>query len=1021
MDWHRALHRLENDVIKIDVMASDEAEFLATHVPFEALNVQRGGRADSGTELWSEEQMYERLVANEANQHRLVMVLGSNGAGKSHLIRWLRARFLSSGAAERQGDRVLFIRRLGNTFRGAISQLLEEGVVKNTDLEARLRTFVDSADSQDEGHFKSTIYSTFIDQVRNDPNNEPYTVAQRRDIAACLSDSRVRQHMMADGGPVARFYAQIARASGKVVSGEAGFTTEDFSFDRSLIRAVQTEGAREADRFLKELHQDNLERTQLAQYLNHFASAVLNRCANIAQGDTREVFAELRRELKKQGRSLTIFIEDFTSFRNVDSELITVLATEHGGANADLCRVTAVVGITDGYYEQFRNNFLDRVTHKVTVNEGSYGEPSFLKEFVARYLNAIYGSQGAFQTWYEQQADPSQLPLGDFVAPLTWESVEIAGKPRTLYPFNEKALVSLFPELSRRTPREMLRMLRDQVGAFIQDQIDGTARFPAPLRGKTLNWAIPEHGTHLDRVGLDERTRERARTLLCLWGSGDIYEVNSPAGTDVGGLPERFLQLLGIRFQGIAKVGDTQKPKTELNHVEPEIEVKQVLTQAQKNYVAHKQSLEKWAQNHARLDYSNVFRGHIRQFLASAINWQAEGVPAFIFRKRMETLTYIQGQTEEGSPDKAMLVLERTPDHQDILRGLLEFDYHKGWGGWGSGSATYYQLVLAQWVESVKPSLIDAMLGGQDQAWPLLRWSMAVELYRLGLSGKLTGKETETELLGLILHDDNSRPQSVHRDGTWQELNSLLSGRQPELKDNKEIIQEIKRTHMGIPTQSASVRLYHTGDLLSTLRELDRDNWSLGDALSTPVPPSLRSSKPMTVSHGLAKELATRVDDVITDEHRKSRQLLAELRALLGGASDAPTFERAGYAMVDFLTLLGNNHIAYQGVRQADAVKIHEEADDLASRCSKLEAMLVEPSRRKVITFYSQNTDAKLRDVLQLLQKIKTLAVDNSGRMQLLLAGLQPHGQTPVDVRFMQERLVRLEERIEAMGRRRQS
>lgn len=1021
MDWSRALRRLEKDVIKIDVMASEEAEFLATHVPFSKLTVQRGGRTDARLESWCEEQVYRGLVENEDNEHRLIMVLGSNGAGKSHLIRWLRARFVSSGAAERQGDRVLFVRRLGNTFRGAISQLLDERVIKNADLEARLRAFVESADSQDEGLFMSTIHSNFIDQVRNDQKNNPYSAAQRRDIAAFLSDIRVRDHLMSEQGPIARFYAQIARAAGKVVTGEAGFTPEDFLFARSLIRVVVKDGSHEAKLYIANLHDDD-EREQLAQYLNTFVPAVLNRCANIVQGDTREVFAALRRELRKEGRNLTILIEDFTSFRNVDSELITVLATEHGGANTDLCRVTAFVGITDGYYAQFRDNFLDRVTHIITVNEATYGEPAFLKEFASRYLNAIFGSQDLFKVWHRHGADPNHLPVGDFNPPIPWQSVLVAGRQMTLYPFNETSLLSLFGLLSRKTPREFLRVLRDQMTAFINDQIDGVpTRFPAPASGVTLNWRIPEHGTHLDRAGLDDRTRERARTLFCLWGTGDMYETADNGATCIGGLPEGFLQLIGVTVSGISQSGSTTPPKTTPNTITPDLQAgTPVISPQQREHNRRKKSLEEWYQKDRPLANSDHHRLMIRQFLASAINWQAEGVPAYVFRKRMDSIIYIQGQQQEGSPERAMIVIERTPQHLDILRGLLEYDFRKGWGEWETSSASYYQLVLAEWVESVKPMLVKSMLTNKGHHWPMARWAMGVEFYRLVLSGKLDGSESPLYLLELLLSDDKATLRGLERTtGRWVELARLLSHKQPELAQNKGLLQEIKRTYMGVPGTGGGgdVRLFHTGELLEVLGELESTNWSLEDALSETASSSVSSSEVMSMSYRLAKDIAPRIDEVISDEHTRAKKVLAELRNALGGRLDRETFDRAGHDMAGFLSLLHAHQESYQGVKQTDAVRLSEECANLAQLCSSVEAMLSETSRRKTLAFYSTDPCSVLRTILTTVQNVYQLAIGQHERAQRRLAALQPQGHAPVDAQAVQRRLSDLEQRIESMAR----
>lgn len=100
--------------------------------------------------------------------------------------------------------------------------------------------------------------------------------------------------------------------------------------------------------------------------------------------------------MKKQGKNLTIFIEDFTGFTGIDQELITALSYEHGGDYQDLCRVTSVIGITNDYYYAFRGNFKDRVTHQIEVTDRSYGTDEFIVQMAGRYLNAIIAIRQIF-------------------------------------------------------------------------------------------------------------------------------------------------------------------------------------------------------------------------------------------------------------------------------------------------------------------------------------------------------------------------------------------------------------------------------------------------------------------------------------------------------------------------------------------------------------------------------------------------------------------------------------------------
>lgn len=76
----------------------------------------------------SEEQVFNKYVLNSENNHQFVIVIGSSGAGKSHLIRWFAAR-LDQAALE--NEVVLFVRRSDNSLKGTIKQLLELPEVAN--------------------------------------------------------------------------------------------------------------------------------------------------------------------------------------------------------------------------------------------------------------------------------------------------------------------------------------------------------------------------------------------------------------------------------------------------------------------------------------------------------------------------------------------------------------------------------------------------------------------------------------------------------------------------------------------------------------------------------------------------------------------------------------------------------------------------------------------------------------------------------------------------------------------------
>ena len=112
-----------SEVVRIDTITSSYGDFLATHVPFKQIQLQKEYDSNAVSKTYTEEEIYKRVVLNPKDQHQFVLVIGSSGAGKSHLIRWFDAKI------ERQkpdSEVVLFVRRSDNTLKGTIKQLLEK-------------------------------------------------------------------------------------------------------------------------------------------------------------------------------------------------------------------------------------------------------------------------------------------------------------------------------------------------------------------------------------------------------------------------------------------------------------------------------------------------------------------------------------------------------------------------------------------------------------------------------------------------------------------------------------------------------------------------------------------------------------------------------------------------------------------------------------------------------------------------------------------------------------------------------
>ena len=127
-------------------MATEDAYFMSTHMPFSSLELFRGGYYEEGkmpapTKLMSEDEVFEQLIYNPDNEHRMIIVRGNHGTGKSHLIRYLKGRFERSPSTvyNPATEQLVFLRRLNNSVRGAFSQLLEQEAIKDPDIAEKLR------------------------------------------------------------------------------------------------------------------------------------------------------------------------------------------------------------------------------------------------------------------------------------------------------------------------------------------------------------------------------------------------------------------------------------------------------------------------------------------------------------------------------------------------------------------------------------------------------------------------------------------------------------------------------------------------------------------------------------------------------------------------------------------------------------------------------------------------------------------------------------------------------------------
>lgn len=896
MKWEKCREIMEKNAIKIDDMATEDAYFLATHMPFSKLEVYEGGRTSSTPKLLSEDEIFEQLVYNPDNQHRMIIVRGNNGTGKSHLIRYLKAKLESSPATifNPEKEQLVFLRRLNNSVRGAFSQLLEQKVIRDPAVEEKLRKFVESTESKDEATFKNEILYAYVSAVRSDQSNKPYRSVICRDIASYLSDSRVAEFLLREGGPISKCYQIITSSSSTVLKETVVFTEEDFN-DRKIIRAVKKQGDPQASDFATTLSEGDDEVRKLVDYLNRFTRNVVQRCAGVSSESTKTVFEELRKELKKQGKNLTLFIEDFTGFTGVDSEMITVLSTEHGGDYDYLCRVTAIIGITDGYYDQFKDNFKDRVTHQISVTERSFGDPEFLTQMAARYLNAIYTEPERIRKWYQDGADFSMLPLSGFKPEFDWDTTDIAGKAVSLYPFNKRAILGLYEHLPVKSPRMFLRdVLRAQLKEYFDGKTYG-AQWDFPRNDAHIQMSNPVHSSSIDRnEQLSKEDRERVKAILALWGDGSATGVKKQDSVFFGGVNQLFFRDVALSFNGIGDIkpvdGDDlpappQQPEPPTSSSPQPKDARRI------TYERRIADINSWYTSNTKLQYHADYRQLIKDFLcgtaqqAGAIPWQDLGIPAFVAYERFNDLGMISIEDQEtGYNGNSIVAMQRSVECRDALIALCEEDYAKGWD---FEAAVYYQQQLVVWLERNKERIIRNVLASQsgDLNPQITTWGLALQYIHKLVTGNAVAESSTLEAIRDLSTQVIDEKPIEYRTKEWEDFNSFVKSRKSEFEWNISLFNKSARTTMGAIAgardEDKKKAFYRAEELFSSYQDLIAEEWDISESLPEKVA-NISLFKPAKV----LRELYPRIQTVVEAETRDFDSIRQQIEVYIGSISE---------------------------------------------------------------------------------------------------------------------------------------
>lgn len=798
-------------VARPDSITTSEGDFLATHVAIKKLKVlEKFDIAPTGGKSFSEEDIFKKYILNPEDRHQFVAIYGQSGTGKSHLIRWFAARYEQNKPKD---EVVLFIRRSDNTLKGTIRQLLEKPEVQGISNKEIYERLVKASVSVEENKLKDLIYHNFIIEIDHDLDDHDIQLGNvmKRKVVAFLNNEIVHDFLLRKKGPIERMYSKIAEHSTVDRDTIAQFEKEDFLVSQDLYESIQRAGAdRKAERLALELLSDEKGATtakKIADYLNQFRNDVIQRCAGIEPGDFKQIFLDIRKELFRLDKKLTLFIEDVTSFTGVDTALLDALIEEHTGKRdgGSLCRISSVVGTTNNYLQHnFKDNHKDRITKYVYIPSDVLDEDG-LYEFVARYVNTMSLNEDIISDWVNGHANPEDYPIHDVVEGKNWEYINVGHEKKiNIYPFTKNSILYFYNnvlEKGHQTPRYIIR---DIIEPVVRDAIFNKENFPS-IDVKIVNVNTTLSFRIHSQVD-DQDAADRLLKFMSVWGNGtpDQYEENgiiyiSAISKDMyDDFSFPVLQMDKVEApktspqKKVSNNATTPKVTSEIS-----VDACEIVVPAAKIKKVNDANtlLTKWT-NEKKIDISatvgaagtvhSAIYDEIPDYLFTAINWQVEGISMDNARKVKDSavlLVALEGQTKK----EGLYVL---PANWNSINIILAFIRWKEYGNksWNYPDADFDAYLITTWTEAIKKTLVTKVSeykSGIETKY--IEAAVSAEIYRTILAGEFREKSLKNFNLQTLFASKPNKATSNSHCSEWKSLVSVMSQKSADVNNQQTV------------------------------------------------------------------------------------------------------------------------------------------------------------------------------------------------------------------------------------------
>lgn len=682
--------------------------FLAAHSPIKKI---RDVKANS---LINEEESFQKLFSKKGEIRGVVR--GASGTGKSHLIHWinLRAEYAAKNS-ELSLDKfkIVMVRRETGSLKAALRQIVDQ-------LGEEFSQYIEDIKNSLDKFSDRTFYEALIQELALEINSK---WEQRghdplpkylRPLGNVLLSPGYRRWLRRDGGVIAQKVIRFTESSNqddreKVIN----FTNNELIPPPGYLH--KREDADQVYDFIDDLTYDNDVADEAVKVLNLALTDAQREITGIKGAKLKEIFIAIRRKLFDQGKELAVFIEDVTAASGgLDLDLFQAFEPK---AENNLCRMIALLGMTNDGWSVLPDNEKDRVNFQFDVGENANKwaiDHHEVAVFAARYLNAIRHNDQEIDLLARNRFD-SDIPHSkcDECPHLnnchdTFGYVQLENNVRIgLFPFSELAPQKLLKALTEERHRSSQRGLLDYVlnvtlsqsyNQFAQNTFPNAKNFGV-VRSALTYWSEVENKYLGGIAWSSESQRHRVRFLAEFWFNADSAN-ESAALLESYRLPLSFPDF-SAKPKILSREGEplpTPLPMPEVPTDDHEL--KDLLTR-----------LEEWSHGN-KLTADPKFRTFLSEIISKSIKWQDHRSVPVKFALEITRGTNpirIEDQISSPASQKYIINFYRDVETLNFIEALVRYEKEGKKKSWDFENGELHKRRVYRWLRKNQQRIIQSI------------------------------------------------------------------------------------------------------------------------------------------------------------------------------------------------------------------------------------------------------------------------------------------------------------------------